>query len=424
MRVHRGLATAAVCRRRSLPWPTRRLRGHAPVLALHQPCVRPKLSLWVEFQRTSRDERDRAGDRVGDRAMRDRPGRKRLEIHAVERPARRSRPRPASRARRQGIAGSRPRIPRSSDSLSTSTSTEPSVAPVAAARIAISDATHEAAAARRNQPGDGAIAVPPIPAGMSVVSDSPPGPVTVTTRPDSTRARARRVAVAGFVRMLREVGARFRNGVRDRHSRPPFSEIASISDRSRPDARKIRQWRTTSGAEVRSAGASWAWVALLLLPVLGLLLLLARPELDVEWEHHPSHFWLVLFTAAVNVALAYLTNIAAGRYRDARLILVSLGLPRERRVPRSARARDAGRPPPPPQHRVRRRDADRAAASHRSSPRRPSARSPDLAPRPCCAGVGPARRPRRAHDRLGSPVPRETCRRSTDRRRPRKASGR
>ena len=78
------------------------------------------------------------------------------------------------------------------------------------------------------------------------------------------------------------------------------------------------------GAAVRSAGASWAWVALLLLPVLGLLLLLARPELDVEWEHHPSHFWLVLFTAAVNVALAYLTNVAAGRYRDARLILVSL----------------------------------------------------------------------------------------------------
>ena len=78
------------------------------------------------------------------------------------------------------------------------------------------------------------------------------------------------------------------------------------------------------GAEVRSAGASWAWVALLLLPVVGLLLLLARPELDVEWEHHPSHFWLVLFTAAVNVALAYLTNVAAGRYRDARLILVSL----------------------------------------------------------------------------------------------------
>jgi class 3 adenylate cyclase len=60
------------------------------------------------------------------------------------------------------------------------------------------------------------------------------------------------------------------------------------------------------------------------LPVIGLALVLVRPELDVVWEHHPSHFWLVLMTAVVNVALAYLTNIAAGRYRDARLVLVSL----------------------------------------------------------------------------------------------------
>ena len=67
-----------------------------------------------------------------------------------------------------------------------------------------------------------------------------------------------------------------------------------------------------------------AWTALLVLPVAGLALLLLRPELDVQWEHHPSHFWLVLVTAAVNVALAYLTNVAAGRYRDARLVLVSL----------------------------------------------------------------------------------------------------
>ena len=69
---------------------------------------------------------------------------------------------------------------------------------------------------------------------------------------------------------------------------------------------------------------SWSWAVLLALPVVGLGLLLARPELDAHWEHHPSHFWLVLVTAAVNVALAYLTNLAAGRYRDARLILVSL----------------------------------------------------------------------------------------------------
>jgi adenylate cyclase len=68
----------------------------------------------------------------------------------------------------------------------------------------------------------------------------------------------------------------------------------------------------------------WPWTILLVLPVLGLGLLLAQPQLDVEWEHHPSHFWLVLLTAAVGVALAYLTNLAAGRYRDARLVLVSL----------------------------------------------------------------------------------------------------
>src|SRR3954452_3829824 len=65
------------------------------------------------------------------------------------------------------------------------------------------------------------------------------------------------------------------------------------------------------------------WIAFVL-PLAGLSLLLARPSVDHRWEHHPSHFWLVLLTALVSVVLAYLTNIAAGRYRDARLILVSL----------------------------------------------------------------------------------------------------
>jgi len=50
----------------------------------------------------------------------------------------------------------------------------------------------------------------------------------------------------------------------------------------------------------------------------------AQPSLDVEWRHQPSHFWLVLFVAALNVALAYFTNEAAVRRGDARLILVSL----------------------------------------------------------------------------------------------------
>src|SRR5688572_25864280 len=68
----------------------------------------------------------------------------------------------------------------------------------------------------------------------------------------------------------------------------------------------------------------WATALTLALPLVGLGLLLARPDLDVEWHHEPSHFWLVLLAAAVNAALAYVTNIAAGRHRDARLVLISL----------------------------------------------------------------------------------------------------
>jgi len=65
-------------------------------------------------------------------------------------------------------------------------------------------------------------------------------------------------------------------------------------------------------------------VVALALPVAGLALLLARPELDVHWEHQPSHFWLVLATAALSVVLAIGTNEAASRRADGRIILVSL----------------------------------------------------------------------------------------------------
>jgi adenylate cyclase len=76
--------------------------------------------------------------------------------------------------------------------------------------------------------------------------------------------------------------------------------------------------------EDRLAGRPWFLAVILVLPILGLALLLAQPAFDVRWEHHPSHFWLVLLTAAVSSALAYVTNVAAGRHRDARLVLVSL----------------------------------------------------------------------------------------------------
>jgi class 3 adenylate cyclase len=66
------------------------------------------------------------------------------------------------------------------------------------------------------------------------------------------------------------------------------------------------------------------WVAALALPILGLVLLLAAPDTDVQWEHHPSHFWLVLSAALTSAALAVSTSAVALRRSDARLYLVSL----------------------------------------------------------------------------------------------------
>jgi class 3 adenylate cyclase len=81
-------------------------------------------------------------------------------------------------------------------------------------------------------------------------------------------------------------------------------------------------------ASLREVGSrqTLALGVLLLLPLAGVVLLLARPELDPMWEHHPSHFWLVLGVALVNVALGWATGEAARRHDDMRLFLVSLAL--------------------------------------------------------------------------------------------------
>lgn len=63
----------------------------------------------------------------------------------------------------------------------------------------------------------------------------------------------------------------------------------------------------------------------LMLPMGAFLLLMRRPQLDLRWEHHPSHFWLVLATATLSAVLAYATGAAAERRGDARVLLVSLG---------------------------------------------------------------------------------------------------
>jgi adenylate cyclase len=65
------------------------------------------------------------------------------------------------------------------------------------------------------------------------------------------------------------------------------------------------------------------WAILVALPLLGLCLLLWQPALDVQWEHHPGHFWLVLGAALVNGILAFTTGEAAHRRGDARLFYKS-----------------------------------------------------------------------------------------------------
>ena len=104
----------------------------------------------------------------------------------------------------------------------------------------------------------------------------------------------------------------------------------------------------------------WILVGLLMLPLAGLVLLLAVPELDVRWEHHPSHFWLVLSVALVNMVLGLLTSEAASQRGDSRLFLVSLALLASAGFLGTARARHAGRPARGAERRVPDRDADRA----------------------------------------------------------------
>ena len=65
---------------------------------------------------------------------------------------------------------------------------------------------------------------------------------------------------------------------------------------------------------------------LLVLPLVGLALVLAVPDMDVVWEHQPSHFWLVFGVALVNVVLGLLASEAARQRGDPRLFLVSMVL--------------------------------------------------------------------------------------------------
>ena len=67
-----------------------------------------------------------------------------------------------------------------------------------------------------------------------------------------------------------------------------------------------------------------AGIVLLALPLAGLVLLLVEPGADAHWLHRPTHFWLILLTALVNVVLGLAASEAARRREDARATLVSL----------------------------------------------------------------------------------------------------
>ena len=65
-------------------------------------------------------------------------------------------------------------------------------------------------------------------------------------------------------------------------------------------------------------------IAVLGLPLAGLAVLLLEPGADAHWLHRPTHFWLILLTALVNVVLGLGASEAARRRDDARATLVSL----------------------------------------------------------------------------------------------------
>ena len=79
---------------------------------------------------------------------------------------------------------------------------------------------------------------------------------------------------------------------------------------------------TITGVRPGSRVRFGVWVLHMTLPLLALWLLLAQPEIDVRWQHQPSHFWLVATVAAVNVVLALRVLSAARLREDARLLLV------------------------------------------------------------------------------------------------------
>jgi len=66
------------------------------------------------------------------------------------------------------------------------------------------------------------------------------------------------------------------------------------------------------------------WLAVVLVPVVVLVLLRWRPHVDVRWENHPAHFWIVTAAGFGAAGLGWTVFSSALRRRDSRLLLVAL----------------------------------------------------------------------------------------------------
>jgi adenylate cyclase len=81
---------------------------------------------------------------------------------------------------------------------------------------------------------------------------------------------------------------------------------------------------SSDGRGRRSALALVAWTLAAALPLVGLVSLLLREQLDPNWTNHRVHFTVFLAVGAGVFALGYAAGEAAKRRGDARVLLISL----------------------------------------------------------------------------------------------------
>ena len=91
-------------------------------------------------------------------------------------------------------------------------------------------------------------------------------------------------------------------------------------------AREARLTQRSAAARRRlgSALAVTAWMLAAALPLVGLVSLLLREQLDADWDNYRVHFALFLTVGLGVFVLAYAAGAAANRRGDARVLLISL----------------------------------------------------------------------------------------------------